>query len=333
MALTPYLNLPDVPAEEPQPEPNVQQEAKEMLQQSPVRPRAEAPGGPRVDDSSFFKEFAPPVAPKPKEGITHGVGTAIGAGAAELGHQVTGAAAWLGNEIAPNSAVTKGLNWANDTAAQSAQDWQGMLTPEDHDLMARQWTTLDPHQTIWQGGAHDVVAALALPVQMAQAAPSTLTMLLPMGAMAKAGMTAGALAYVGATQTGLSIGQIANNIKEEIASRDDNTLRQQSPSFSHMLDQGMDPAQAREALVREASSKAPLVGGLLAGAISTLAGRFLTPVMTGQAGMGLARRMGAGFLDQAAQGAGVGASNYAAQETAAHVYDSGRAPDISGGLQ
>ena len=332
MALEPYLNLPE--SGQPDEEfraPDVKKEAAEMLQQSPVAPRAAAPGGPRIDDSAFFKDFAAPKPPAPKEGILTGVGRAIAGGAAELGHQVTGAANWAAQEtLAPTNPIRQGIGWANQVAGQSAQDWQQTLSPEDRDLMARQWTTLDPHQTIWQGGAHDFVHALTL--QMGNAAPSALTMLLPMGAMAKAGMTAGALAYVGATQTGLSIGQISNNIQQEIASRDDNTLRQQSPAFAQMLDRGMDPAQAREELNNQAQRYAPVVGGLVSGAIATLAGRFLTPVMTGQAGMGLARRAGMGFLDQAAQGAGIGATNYVASETAAHVYDSGRAPDLVGGL-
>jgi Large polyvalent protein associated domain 39 len=331
MAFEPYLQLPETPDEEPAPQPNVRQEAAEMLQQSPVRPRPSAPGGPRVDDSSFFSQFAPPKPTPPKEGILGGVGRAIAGGAAELGHQITGLAAYAGNELAPDTAISRGLNWANETAGQSAQDWQESMTPQDRDLMARQWTSLDPHQTIWQGGAHDFVHALAL--QMGQAAPSTLAMLLPMGVMAKAGMMNGALAYVGATQAGLSMGSIANNIQQEIASRDNATLRQQSPKFAQMLDQGMDPQTARQQLTQEASRYAPVVGGLISGAIATLAGRYLTPVLTGQAGAGVLRRAGLGFLDQAAQGAGVGATDYIARETAAHTYDSGRAPDLVGGLK
>ena len=81
--------------------------------------------------------------------------------------------------------------------------------------MAREWTTLDPAKSIWQGSPHDFVHTLTL--QMAQAAPATLSMLLPMTAWAKAGMTAKALTYVGATQAGLSLGQISNNIQQEIA--------------------------------------------------------------------------------------------------------------------
>ena len=68
----------------------------------------------------------------------------------------------------------------------------------------------------------------------------------------------------------------------------------------------------------------------MAGAISTIAGRYLTPVITGQAGAGILKRAGLGFLDQAAQGAGVGASNYVANETAAGVYDKGRSPTWEG---
>src|SRR5271166_3036834 len=192
MALTPYLQLPDeqiedVPHEPPGNIQDVKAQAAEMLRSSPVAPRAGAPGappGPNPTDA-WLKDMTAslPQPAQPKEGLLHGVGTAIGGGAAELGHQITGLAAYAGNQIAPGSAVSRGLNWANTTAGQSAEDWQQTLSPQDRELMARQWTSLDPHQTIWQGGPHDFVHSLAL--QMGQAAPSTLAMLLPMGVMAK----------------------------------------------------------------------------------------------------------------------------------------------------
>src|SRR5277367_6469669 len=170
MALNPYLDLPDTgPVEDVQP-PDVRKEAAEMLQQSPVAPRSGAPGGPRVDDSDFFKQFAPSKPAPPKESVFGGVGKAIASGAAELGHQVTGAAAWGLNRTAPGTPLAQGANWLNQTAGQSAQDWRDEMTPQDRDLMAREWTTLDPHQTIWQGSPHDFVHTLTL--QMAQAAPS-----------------------------------------------------------------------------------------------------------------------------------------------------------------
>ncbi len=335
MALNPTLQLPDVPVDEPQrlqPQTiqNVRQQANEMLQESPVAPRPGALGSPPVDPhvvTNFFADAPWKTAP-PKEGIFGGAGHALVGGAGELAHQVTGLGAWAGNQIAPNSAISQGLSQVNRTIGNAAEDWKASMTPQDTDLMARQWTSLDPHQTIWQGGAHDFTHALVL--QMANAAPSTLTMLLPMGVMAKAGMVNRALAYVGATQTGLSIGAISNNIEQEIGARDDNTLRQQSPMFAQLLDKGMDPQAARQELTQQAQRYAPVVGGLVSGAIATLAGRFLTPVLTGEAGAGLMKRAGMGFADQFAQGAGVGATNYVASETAAHVYDSGRAPDLVG---
>jgi hypothetical protein len=340
MALDPTLQLPeeqieDVPHGAPQSIGNVRDQAAEMLRDASMLPKAGAPGAPPAGNATdaWLKGMtsALPMPPKPKEGMFTGAGRAFMGGAAELGHQATGAANWATQEtLAPENPVRQAVGTANQVAGQSALDWQETLSPQDRELMARQWTSLDPHQTIWQGGPHDFVHSLTL--QMANAAPSALTMLLPMGAMAKAGMTGGALAYVGATQTGLSIGQISNNIQQEIASRDDNTLRQQSPAFSKMLDRGMDPAAARAELNTQAQRYAPVVGGLVSGAIATLAGRFLTPVMTGAAGAGMLKRAGLGFLDQAAQGAGIGGANYVASETAAHVYDKGRAPDLVGGL-
>jgi len=339
MALNPTLQLPDVPIEETPSEPipgisDVRAQAAQMLKDAQALPRAGAPGAPPQTGAtdSWLKDLSSslPGRPAPKEGLFSGVGKAAAAGAAELGHQVTGAANWAAQRLAPGSPVAGATNWANQVAGQSAQDWRDEMTPQERDLMAREWTTLDPHQTIWQGSPHDFIHALTL--QMGQAAPATLSMLLPMTAMARAGMTAGALTYVGATQAGLSLGQISNNINQEIASRDDNTLRQQSPAYAKMLDGGMDPRAARQELTNQAQRYAPVVGGLISGAIATLAGRYLTPVITGQAGAGVLRRAGMGFADQALQGAGIGAANYVATETAANVYDKGRAPDLVGGL-
>ena len=340
MALDPTLTLPGGPQVEDVPQPDngpglaeLRQSAADLLKQSGFAPRAGAPGGPVPGNTDFLSSLSsdlPGQPPKPKEGMFSGVGKAVASGAAELGHQITGAANWAANRAAPGSAVAGATNWANNVAGQSAQDWRDEMTPQERDLMARQWTSLDPHQTIWQGSPHDFVHALTL--QMGQAAPATLSMLLPMTAMARAGMVGGALTYVGATQAGLSLGQISNNIQDEIASRDDNTLRQQSPAYAKMLDSGMDPQAARQQLTQQAQRYAPVVGGLISGAIATLAGRYITPVITGQVGAGILRRAGMGFADQAAQGAGIGAANYIATETAANVYDKGRAPDLMGTL-
>src|SRR5271166_509404 len=133
MALEPYLKLPDsgVPDEEFH-APDIRKEASEMLQQSPVAPRAAAPGGPRVDDSAFFKPWAAEPPPAPKEGITHGLGTQIAKGAAELGSQITGAANWAANQtLAPTNPIRQGISWANQTAQQSVADYDQMMTPQD----------------------------------------------------------------------------------------------------------------------------------------------------------------------------------------------------------
>jgi hypothetical protein len=193
--------------------------------------------------------------------------------------------------------------------------------------LERQWTNLDPHQTIWQGGPGEVIHSVML--QASQAAPAALTTLLPMGSLVRAGMTRGALAYVGATQAGLSVGQIANNISDEVMNTPEDKLQATSPKYAQLIAQGMDPAQARQQIVTEAQKYAPVIGGLVTGAISMVAGRFLTPVLSKE-GASLGARLAGGAADQALQMGGIGGADYVARETAAHTYDQTRSPTIEG---
>lgn len=289
------------------------------------------PGSPGVPVDMDMMRDAMALNPKPvqAEHSWSGAGKAVAAGAAGLGAQVAGAAEYgAGRAFGQNDFVTQGLHAVRQGAQNFAQTELQKMTPEEQDEMARQWTTLDPHQTIWQGGPSQLIHSVVL--QASQAAPATIATIWPMGRMVRAGMTNGALAYVGATQAGLSMGQIANNISDDIMKADENTLRQNSPRYQAMVQQGMDPTQARQQLVQEAQKYAPVVGGLVSGAISTVAGRFLTPVLSKE-GASFGARLAGGALDQAIQGGGTAGADYVARETAAHTYDNTRAPDFMGG--
>ncbi len=294
--------------------------------QQPNAPGTGAQSNPELDDllhkASTFGQ------PTPKEHVWSGAGKAAASGLAGLGAQVAGAGEYAASRVfGPNDFETQMLHHLRGAAQSAAQNEMQKMTPEEQDDMARQWTSLDPHQTIWQGGPSQFIHSVVL--QAAQAAPATIATLWPMGRMVRAGMTNGALAYVGATQAGLSMGQIANNISDDIANADENTLRQNSPKYAQMLSDGMDPTRARQQLIQEAQRYAPVVGGLVSGAISTVAGRFLTPVLSKE-GASLGARLAGGAADQAIQGAGSAAADYVARETAAHTYDNNRAPDLVG---
>jgi hypothetical protein len=288
-----------------------------------------AAGTPGLDNDALIKDaMSLRQATQPKEHVWSGTGKAAAAGAAGLGAQIAGAGEYAASRaFGQNDYVTQAIRTGRQAAQQFAQDEVHKLTPQEQDEMSRQWTTLDPHQTIWQGGPSEFVHSLLL--QSSQAAPAAIATIWPMGRMVKAGMTNGALAYVGATQAGLSMGQIANNISDDISSADEETLRRNSPKYAQLIAQGTDPATARQDLIREAQKYAPVIGGVVSGAISTLAGRFLTPVLSKE-GASLGARLAGGAADQALQQGGTAATDYIARETAAHTYDSGRAPDLSG---
>lgn len=155
MPLNPYLTLPDTGPVEEVPKPDVRAQAAQMLKDAQALPKAGAPGAPPTGATdNWLKGMTSdlPQPAQPKEGMFGGFGRALAGGAAEVGHQITGAANWAAQRtMEPTNPIRQGVEWANQTAGQSVQDWQESLSPQDRDLMAREWTSLDPHQTIWQG--------------------------------------------------------------------------------------------------------------------------------------------------------------------------------------
>lgn len=291
--------------------------------QRPGAPGTQAAGNPELDDllhkASTFGQTPP------KEGMLAGTGKAVMGGLAGIGSQVAGLGEYAASRFTgPESGITQGLHAGRTLAQQGANYWQSELTPQEQELGERQWATLDPHKTIFQGGPKEAMHAIAL--QVAGAAPAALTTLLGAAGAAKIGI--GAITYIGATQTGLSIGQLANNISDDIQNTPEDVLRQRSPAYAQKIAGGMDPIQARQELTTEAQKYAPVIGGLVSGAIATVAGRFLTPVLSKE-GASLGARVGGGFADQAIQQGGTAGTDYIAREAAAHTYDSSRNPDLA----
>ena len=288
--------------------------------QQPNAPGTE--GNPALDD--LLKKAATYGQAPPKEGVLSGTGKQIMGGLAGIGSQIAGAGEYLSRRtFGADYPVTQGLHSIRNLGQEAQNYWSAELTPQEQELGERQWATLDPHKTIFQGGPKEAMHAIAL--QVAGAAPAALTTLLGAGAAAKIGINA--LTYIGATQTGLSMGQLSNNIQDEIQNTPEDTLRQRSPKYAQLIASGMDPIQARQQVTDEALKYAPVIGGLVSGAVATVAGRFLTPVLSKE-GASLGARVGGAAADQAIQGGATAGTDYIARETAAHTYDSGRAPDL-----
>ncbi len=300
---------------------DVRARAQQMLAESGLGPRKGAPGGPEADTGGLddllgqTDQFLKSQQPKP--GTFSEVRHAAGAGLAGMGAEAAGTGEYFANRLGlpeVEQPMHAGREWMQQQAAQQL----AQLDPKSQDELGRSIFSLDPHKTIWQGGPGEVAHSLLM--QVANSAPPVLATLLPGARLLKAGMTRGALTYIGATQAGLSVGAIANNISDEIKNTPDDQLQQQSPRFAQLLQGGMDAQAARAQLTSEAQGYAPLVGGLVTGAIAASAGRYLEPVLTGGE-YGLAQRALRGAVSQGVQGGAFAGSEKVARDVAASTYD------------
>lgn len=244
----------------------------------------------------------------------------LGAAAAGTGEYFARKVAGEGNTPLEQGAADLASVFARGRHAstQFQEDWTQRMTPEARDRAMRQILTLDPNHTIWQGGPGEVLSSIAL--KMAGAAPSTAVTLLPGTLMLRAGLGPGAITYLGAAEAGLSLGSIAANIAQEIEQAPEQELMQ-SQRYAQ-LRQTMSEAQARQVLIGEAQGYAPIVGGIVVGAISAAAGRYLEPVLVRPGGA--LSRMWRGTASESLQESGQSGAEQVAQNYAAQLYDADR---------
>jgi hypothetical protein len=288
-----------------------------------------SPAQTQIPDAFAEMLGRPPAAPE-SSGETEWAdyGRAAMAGVGDLGGALAGAGEYALNRVA-GSRQTPGEQTFGDVADQFtgarrdaqafSQSWFDSMTPEAQERAAREVFTLDPNNTIWQGSPGEFLSSVGL--KMAQSAPSTGVTLLPGALIMRAGLGRGALTYLGASEGGLSLGSIAANIAQEVEQADEAELLQ-SPRYEQLRGQ-YDEAQARQQLIQEAQGYAPVIGGLVVGAISAAAGRYLEPIFIDKAG-GLAARFGRGFASEAAQESGQSGAEQIAQNVAAQVFDADR---------
>jgi hypothetical protein len=290
------------------------------------------PGG-LAEDSPFAAAYqelnaSEPVEQPEGEVSAGDYGRAFGAGALNLGGAVAGIPEYLarqgaGQEQTPAQQtigdVARTLSGPRRALNTMAQNVVEGMSPEASQRMMREWTTLDPGKTIWQGGIPEFLSSLSL--QATQAAPSTLATLVPGALMLRAGMRGGALTYLGASEGAISVGQIANNIAEEIEGASEEELMQ-SQRYQQ-LRQEMGDAEARQSLIQEAQGAAPAIGGFVVGLISAGAGRYLEPKLM-DIGGGITSRFARGAGSEAVQEASQGAAEQLAQNIAAQTFDQSR---------
>jgi hypothetical protein len=289
---------------------------------------------PGMGDSGFDDAFGDLLTAEPASTAADGqtewkdYGKAAIAGVGDLGSSALGAGEYAARQAAGegNTPFEQGaldlagaFGRGRQSSQQFAQNWYDGMTPEAKARAAREVLTLDPNKTIWQGGADEFLSSVGM--KLARSAPSTAVTLLPGALIMRAGMGTGAISYLGASEAMLSMGNIAANISTEIEQAPEQELMQ-SPRYAQ-LRQSMDDAGARQQLITEAQGMAPLYGGIVVGAISAAAGRYLEPVFVGK-GSGIMGRFGRGFASEGTQEAGQSGAEQIAQNAAAKLFDTDR---------
>lgn len=282
----------------------------------------DAPGGfeQAFGDLLGTPQTAPP---EPDNGVSAGdYGRAFESGAAGVGASLAGGVEYLANQFTEPGQENPVAGYFGNRRRALQGTARGVfeqLSPEAQNRAAREILTLDPNKTLFQGGVGDFLSSIGLKV--AESAPSTLLTLLPASLFFRAGLSATAIKFLGASEGALSLGSIASNIAEEIERAPESEL-QGSQYYRQLREQGKDDQFARQQLIRVSQGAAPIVGGLIVGAISSAAGRYLTPLFEGGASLG--SRIAGGAGSEAAQEFGQSGAEQIAQNVAAQTYDGKR---------
>lgn len=236
--------------------------------------------------------------PEPEPEYQGALGGLLKTGTAQVGEGLAG----LGEYATRQLSVTAGT--PVQYAFEDARDWLGQykqsvydrMSPEVLDLKGREFLTLDPDRTIWQGSPLQVGEAIGY--KLIEQIPSLASTMIPGAVMMRAGMGAKGLTYLGASEAGLSVGYIQNEIADGIAEMSDEQLAAESPRFAQLLET-TDAETARNQFTAEAQGFAPLIGGLMVGAVSAAAGRYLQPVLEGKGGT-IGQRFARGAISEGA---------------------------------
>lgn len=239
---------------------------------------------------------------------------------------LVGAGEYLARQTAGRlgfDAPAEALQGVRDDMAAWREGVYSRMNPEVMDMVGRELLTLDPDKTIWRGGPLEVAEAVLYKV--VEQTPSLLATLVPGAIMMRAGAMGKGVTYLGASEAGLSLGAIQNEIADGVNEMSTEDLMKESYRFAQLMEEYGDEGQARTELIREAQGMAPLIGGVAVGAISAAAGRYLTPVFDGKSGLGLGQRIGRTAISEGLIQEGPQESvEQVASNIAAAVYDEDR---------
>lgn len=127
----------------------------------------------------------------------------------------------------------------------------------------------------------------AVAAQAVNSLPSMAAAVIPGSLVARGISTAAGMAMVGGVTGTLTTGTIFGAIADHVGQFPDAELRQASEPYDVMREQGMDEAEAKRALIRQAAGLKPLIGGVLSAAVGALTeGRAVANIATRGRGMG-----------------------------------------------
>jgi hypothetical protein len=266
--------------------------------------------------------------PDPDNFIGEDTARLFGAGVLDIAEGAVGIPEYIARQnTLISDSVPKALESVRGGISEIREGILEGVSPEYLDHVGREMLTLDPEKTMWKGNPLEIGGAIW--GKFTRALPGTLSIMLPAAAMFRAANTAGALTYLGASEGGLSVGAIQNNLADEVNAMELETLLEESPRFAELYAaSGNNEDAARTELIREAQGAAPILAGVGVAAISMTTGRLLKPVFekaTPDApGLGFGARAGIGFAEEFPQEGSQGALEQVAQNVAAKIYDENR---------
>lgn len=199
------------------------------------------------------------------------------------------------------------------------KEWLDKRSDEAKERAARQFTTLDPDQTIWQGGVGEFVSSLALK-GMESLAPT----IVPLGGAAMLGRlsVAAASTVLGGSEAVLSMGAAAADMAAAVREAPIEELMS-SPQFQTRLKEaGGNEVAAREAFINDVQGWSPVITGAIVGLLAKGIGKPFDEIFSPDKGLGLFKRTGVGFGSEAAQEGAQSAAEQVAQNVARRVYNS-----------
>lgn len=244
-----------------------------------------------------------------------------------LGSMIAGGAEYvtgqLGQGEGEGNAILRNLN-PHFTAMRGAtdaftQEWLSKRSKEAQERAARQFTTLDPDQTIWQGGVGEFVSSIALK-GMESLAPT----IVPLGGAALLGRLSvvAASTVLGGSEAVLSMGAAAADMADAVREAPIEELMS-SPQFQQRLKEAQgNEVAAREAFINDVQGWSPIVTGAIVGLIAKVVGKSFDDIFSPDKGLGFFKRTGLGTWSEATQEAGQSAAEQVAQNVARRVYNS-----------